>query len=189
MTPTGLPDDDLMPDEARALAALREPVEPPAGLRDRVEANLRRRGAIRSSARRWVGPLAAAAGIVLAYYAGTRSAASTPPAVSGTQYAFFLMNTPETQWPDSMTESQVVEAFRQWAGPLATAGRLAVADELAPQHYLVDADNVRDGDVATGMNGFFVVTAISDSAAFALARSLPSVRHGGVVAVQRLMSR
>lgn len=188
MTRPDSSDDDLSPAEARALAALRTSVEPSADVKRRVLADLRSRRAFRSPYR-WAVRVAAVAGFVLAYYAGARSVGSAPAAAAGPQYAFFLMNTPVTQWPDTLSAPQIVTAFREWAAPLATAARLASADELAPDFYLVNATGARAGDTAAGVNGFFVVTAADDSAAIALARSLPSVQYGGEVSVQRLMSR
>jgi hypothetical protein len=183
-------DEQLTPDESRAMAALRVSVDPSPELYHRVSAGLGRRGAFRRPVRRWLGPLAAAAAVVLAYMAGVRSSAVPAPAtVPGPQYAFFLLNTPEARWPEDVSPVQIVEEFRSWAQPLATSGRLALADELAEEHQLVDQMTARIGDPAQGFNGFFVVSAPDDSAAIQLARTLPHVRQGGVVAVQRLMGR
>lgn len=182
-------DDRLTPDEERALASLRVPVEPSTELYGRVTSGLRASGRMQP-VRRWTGPLLAAAAIVLAYMAGLRSAGpSTPAAIPGPQYAFLLMNEPVVRWPDGMTAAQVVEEFRSWAGPLSASGRLVMADELAEEYRLVDQSTVSAGDPARGINGFFVVSAPDDSAAIALARTLPHVRQGGVVTVQRLMQR
>jgi len=180
--------DEWTPDEANALAALRTPADPSPDLYGRVRAAFGRRGAFEKPGRRWLVPLAVAAAIVLAYVAGLRAAAD-PVSVSGPQYAFFLLNRPEARWPDSVSQAQIVEEFRLWAQPLAVSGRLALGDELAGQRRLVDLTSVRTGDPAEGLSGFFVVTAPDDSAAVELARTLPHVRQGGVVAVQRLLAR
>lgn len=182
------PDEQLTPDETSALAALRSPARPSTELYERVHADLARQGVFHRPGRRWVGPLAAAAGIVLAYAAGMR-AATPPEPMPGQQYAFFLLNTPEARWPAGVTPAEIVEEFRSWAQPLAAAGRLAAADELAEEYRLVDLNGVRTGDLGDGVNGFFIVTAPDDSAAAELARTLPHVRQGGVVSVQRLMQR
>jgi hypothetical protein len=182
------PDERLTPDETSALAALRSPSQPSTELYERVRSNLARQGAFQRPVRRWIGPLAAAAGIALAYVAGMR-AATPPEPMPGQQYAFFLLNTPEARWPAGVTSAEIVEEFRSWAQPLVAAGRLAAADELAEEYRLVDLDAVRTGDRAEGVNGFFIVTAPDDSAAVMLARTLPHVRQGGVVSVQRLMRR
>jgi hypothetical protein len=182
------PDEQLTPDETSAIAALRSPSQPSTELYERVRSDLVRQGAFKRPVRRWVGPLAAAAGIALAYVAAMR-AATPPEPMPGPQYAFLLHNTPEARWPDGTSPTQIVEEFREWARPLASEGRLRLGDELADDHLLVDDERVLPGDRALGMNGMFIVSAPDDSSAIAIARTLPHVRQGGVVSVQRLMNR
>lgn len=174
----------LPPQATEALRALRRPVAPPDSLYHSVVAGLRARGALRDPRRRWTRAVGVAAAVGLAFVGGRYSAA--PEVAAGPEYAFFLLNTPAARWPAGMTGQQIVEEFEAWASPLARDRRLVLAERLSRDRLLVDSAGIRVGDDAQGLNGLFVVRAAGLESATALARTLPHVRRGGVVAVQPL---
>lgn len=183
-------DSDLQsPDEAAAYRRLRRPVAPTSGHSAKVRDAIRRRGGFASSIRSWWVPLAIAASLLIGFVGGRQSWTDEPERPSGQQYAIVLLNSPSPTWPAGTTEEQIVGEYRDWSVRLARLGRLSVAEELDSARILVDGSGARAGDVSSGLAGLFLISAANDSAAAALASTLPHVRQGGVVAVQRVTTR
>lgn len=187
-----MPDDLVDPvdgEEAEALRRLRQPFEPSAAHGNAVRESLRRRGAFRTRVAGWWIPLAMAASLMIGLLAGRQWPDRPDTTGAGDEYVIVLLNRPAPAWPAGTTADQVVSAYRDWSRRLAREGRLMVAEELDSTRILVDDSGVRNGDIATALGGLFVVRAANDSAAVALAASLPHVRQGGTVSVQRVIAR
>lgn len=175
--------------EGEALRRLRQPVEPSAAHARTVRELLRQRGAFRRPGAGWGMPLAIAASLLIGLMVGRQTRSDAVAAATGDEYVFVLLNHPAPTWPRGTTEGQIVNAYREWSGRLARAGQLSVAEELDSARIVVDSAGPRRGEFAGGFGGFFLVRADDDSAAAVLAASLPHVRQGGAVAIQRVTTR
>ncbi|HEX6316777.1 MAG TPA: hypothetical protein VFZ73_18025 [Gemmatimonadaceae bacterium] len=175
--------------QADALARLRQPVEPSPAAAQALRDALRRGGAFPEPSRSWRMPLAIAASLVIGAIAGREWWPKPVRVAAGDEYVIVLLNDPPPTWPAGTTEQQIVGAYRDWSSRLARAGMLSVAEELDPMRILVDGSGVRARGADGALEGLFLVRAESDSAASALASTLPHVRQGGVVAVQRVTTR
>jgi len=185
--------EELAPEVAAALRALRQEEDPPPQLYQRVTGELRARGLIRTQASRpW--PLftaiaGLAAGLAIGFFGGRLGveAESTPPKTPS--FALFLMASSAVHYPDSASDADRVEMYRRWARPLAEAGRLSLGEELVPRRYLVDSSRTTTVAADGAIDGMFVVSAPSVDSAISLAATLPHVRYGGAVMVQEIARR
>jgi hypothetical protein len=185
------PETPLPPELAASLRKLRTPTLPSAELYAHVADGLRERGAFRPWIRNWRSVAGIAAALIVAFVGGraTRAPAAEPESVPGTDYVMLLLNTPAPNIPSGQTEMEGVAEYRDWATPFARAGRMTFGDEFAPSRYLVDTAGARAAEVAAGVAGMFDIRAADVDVALEIARTLPHVRQGGVVAVQPLMGR
>jgi hypothetical protein len=92
-------------------------------------------------------------------------------------------------YPAALTEMDVVDLYRSWAGQLAQSGQLTFGEEMVPRRYAVSRFSTLETPVEGSVDGMFVVSAPSADSAFALARTLPHVRYGGTVMVQQINKR
>jgi hypothetical protein len=97
-----------------------------------------------------------------------------------------LLHEDESFQPDRAPFPHRAEVGR-WARRLQRAGELIEGDRLGLQGNLVTpngaATGLAPGDV---ISGFFVVRAVSDERALAIARTCPHLTHGGYVELRRI---
>lgn len=180
-------EDDLTPEERDALARLPREAEPPPELEDRVAAELRRRGLLRSRRRGWIaGRLAAA---VVLFAAGLGAGAvlfrGTPVASSGLGAdSFLLLLYPGPGFVPAGAQERAarVEEYSAWARGLRRDGRLLAAERLGEGRRILGRHDPAAAPEAP--LGFFLVTAASFDQAAEIAGSCPHLLHGGQVAVQ-----
>jgi hypothetical protein len=180
-------DDELTPEEKRALAGLAGGPEPSAGLEDAVVSRLSRQGLIAQSRTRWTRwtrwALAAAAGIAL-FAAGLAlgqrrgaPASEAGPAAGMTRYVLLLYNAPgEATLTDTEMAARVDE-YRNWAISLRQSGSDISGEKLASRNLDLGSSAAAAGPEPLG--GFFIFSAKDPEVALAIARSCPHLRHGG----------
>jgi hypothetical protein len=168
-------------------------VRTPAGGGVHAHAAVRRpgRASVRSRNRStWLRAAAAAlAGIALfsaGVVAGARTGA-TPP--DGPRYALLLLPGPEFVEAAGAAEAERVAEYGAWAGRLAAAERLVLAEKLGETVGTVGAGGL--STLATPaptdqVLGFFIIVAQTDAEALAAARESPHAAAGGRVAVIRI---
>jgi hypothetical protein len=180
------------------LRSLGGDVPPPSPLKTRVLHDLRARGVLRPAgaaapAPRWW-PLAAAAAAVAVFVAGYALGGRPPgPVPQGpARYALLLYDDAASAaiQPDPRTVAEYVGWARSWR----ERGLFVDGEKLGPGGELLVARGadvlVEPLDVGTAaelwLTGFFLIGAESDSAAVAVARSCPHLRHGGRIVLRRL---
>jgi hypothetical protein len=175
-------DEDLTRDERDRLARARVPVEPPSGLEDRTVRALRERGLVRRPRPRAIaiGAFAAAAAIVLA--AGW--AAMSRTAAPGAGPRFVLLLYAGTDAPAGTADIRRQE-YAAWARELASRGVAITGEELGSETLEVGTGASSAADLLP--RGFFVVSAESLEAAERIAATCPHLRHGGRIAVKRIV--
>jgi hypothetical protein len=148
-----------------------------------------------------------AAALILGVALGQRSANGSRAAVSATpaiatpstpkeKYVLLLHGpararrlTPQQAAADSATERALVAEYSAWAGRLAAAGSLVMAEKLADDPLtMLAASGARELPrfTADELGGFFVIQASDSAEAFRIARECPHLRHGGTVQVRRI---
>ncbi len=178
--------DELTPEEARALRSLTEGEAPPAALERATVARLRERGLLagrRRSRSRWL--LAAAAGIALfcaGVLVGHRRPEAPSSAAEGPRFVLFLYDAPsEPELTDAQMQERVSE-YRNWAIGLRESGADIRGEKLK-------TGGRRLGSASAGeapLGGYFIVSAKDWSAAMEIARSCPHLKHGGTVEVREI---
>ncbi len=184
-------DDDLTPEEKRALEGLASGPEPPPALEDAVVSRLAERGLISGPTQRPGGrpfvawALAAAAGVALfaaGLAVGQRRSTSAPPsagtaAPAAARYVLLLYDAPdEPQLSESEMASRVSE-YRDWAVGLRRQGSDISGEKLSSQSLDLGAAAAVPGPEPLG--GYFVFSATDAEAALVIARSCPHLKHGG----------
>ena len=181
-------DEDLTPEEKRALEGLASGPEPPPALEDAVVSRLAERGLITARGgeqRRWAAwALAAAAGVALfaaGLAVGQRRSAPAPPAATAApaaaRYVLLLYDAPDEP---QLTESEIVSRvseYRDWAVGLRRQGSDISGEKLSSQSLDLGAAAAVPGPEPLG--GYFVFSARDRDAALAIARSCPHLKHGG----------
>jgi len=179
-------DDDLTPEEAKALKGLADGAAPPAALERATVARLRERGLLappRRARASWL--LAAAAGVALfcvGLFVGHHSGAAPSGGGAQPRFALFLYDAPlEFTLTDAQMQERVSE-YRNWAIALRRSGAEIHGEKLKPEaNRLGDA---RSGDAPLG--GYFIVSAKDWNAAMEIARSCPHLKHGGTIEVREI---
>ena len=128
------------------------------------------------------------------------AAPSSPPLVTAAapkeKYVLLLHGpartsptTPQQSAADSAAERALVAEYSAWAGRLAAAGSLVMAEKLADDPLTVLAANGATQlprFTADELGGFFVIQAADSAEAFRIARECPHLKHGGTVQVRRI---
>ncbi len=158
------------------------PPPPPAELKQRVTASLRRNGVLRPRPSWSQVPLAVAAGLVL-FLAGTQWPRSAP-ANAGREPAFVLLLYEDTTFTPAVPAAEVVREYTAWAAEVAERGDLVLAEELDPLvQVVVPGARVDTGSLGQP-TGLFVLRAADSDAARELARNHPHLKHGGRIVVR-----
>lgn len=191
------PDNDLNSDELQALAALRQAVEPPSQLEQRVVAELAERGLTRRGPEWWRAAAVAAAlmmAAALGYAAGVGSLSpGAGTGVTDTQrsstFALFVYDPVEGiagVGPDAVSEAAA------WANLLAEQGVLASAEKLQDEGRRLMS---RDGAVQPAadfppageslvLGGFFMIRAANFDEAQRIAAECPLLRYGSTIEIR-----
>jgi hypothetical protein len=182
-------------------------IEPPEALESRVVRALVARDLVRAGGKTpragrlgWVAVAAAlAVSLTAAFLLGrataARSAAPVPAEGAAAQFALLLYET-DTYDPAKGAEARArYDEYSRWVAEarrrrqFVTGEDLAVDDgfTLAPTHHEPAA--AREVSAAPGavLSGIFFITASDYDDALSLAESLPHLRHGGHVVVQRVI--
>jgi hypothetical protein len=178
-------DDELTPEEAKALRSLAEGEMPARALEQATVARLKERGLL-SPPRRfraaWL--LAAAAGIALfcaGVFVGHRRP-EAPSSAAGPRFVLFLYDAPsEPELTDPQMQERVSE-YRDWAIALRKSGADIRGEKLKPEGR-------RLGEASPGeapLGGYFIVSAKDWNAAMEIARSCPHLKHGGTIEVREI---
>jgi hypothetical protein len=174
--------------ERAEFATLLRQSAPPADLERRVIGRLatagllaRRRAPL--AQRSWL--LAAGLTLLLVGFGLGRWQAPSANAGPMTRY-LLLLHQDESFRPDRPLVALRAEVGR-WARRLQRAGELIEGDRLGLQGHLVTpggaATGLAAGDV---IDGFFVIRAVSDERALAIARTCPHLAHGGRIELRRI---
>jgi len=175
--------NDLTPEERRALEALSRGPEPPPGLEEAVVSRLAQRGFIAPRRRTWItGALAAAAGLALfaaGVAVGTRraSAPAQSPAPAMTRYVLLLYDASGEETLSAAEMAERVAEYRDWAVGLRKQGSDITGEKLSRESLDLGAAGAAQRPEPLG--GYFVFSASDPAAALAVARSCPHLKHGG----------
>jgi hypothetical protein len=181
-------DEELSPQEVRALRTLAEGPEPPGGLEEAAVARLRADGGIASrnpTRRYW---LAAAAAALVFFAAGLwlggRHLAIPAEATRMPRFVLFLYDAPgeETILPEQM-EARIAE-YRQWAQDWRARGRDIRGEKLESEGRMLPSSDGGEGPWPLG--GYFIVAARDFEAALDVARSCPHLKYGGRIEVRAI---
>jgi hypothetical protein len=174
---------DSNDDRPRELSGLPREITPPERLRDRITADLRSRGLVRSprSTR-----LHRAAFLLLPLLAGFAAGWMLKPASGPSEghqsgqprYVLLLYG------GTTSTSGDPVREYGSWAQRLVAAGTPVSGEKLAPVRFVVGAPLADTAHADLG--GFFIVQAADDQRARELALSHPHVRRGGTIVVRRI---
>jgi hypothetical protein len=165
-----------------------ESIEPPARLQERVVESLRARALLRAPrsvlAPRWAWPVAIAAGLLLfagGWAVGRRTAPEpgAGPAAGLRHYTLLLYEGPRFN-VGGTPEAALVREYTAWAHGLAGKGRLVAGEKLGTNEWTLGDQS----ETSSGPTGFFVIAAIGDDEALAIARTCPHLRYGGTVSVR-----
>jgi hypothetical protein len=159
--------------EEELLRSLPRDAPPPAGLEDRVVANLRAAGVIRR--RRSLLPLAAAAALAVLLLSIGFAAGRWQPSPPRT-YALLLRDSGRP------ADGARVAEYVAWSRNDFVVGGQKLGDrgKLLTATRTADLDFARQGE----LGGFFIVAADSLDEAAALALECPHVRYGGSIEVR-----
>jgi hypothetical protein len=183
-------DLDWTEQERAELAALLRQ-SPPSELEGRVIGRLvtagllaRRRAPV--ARRSWL--LAAGLALLLVGFGLGRWQAPSSDAGPMTRY-LLLLHEDESFRRDRPPLAMRAEVAR-WATRLQRAGELIEGDRLGLQGNLVTPPNGAATGLAPGdvISGFFMVRAVSDERALAIARTCPHLAHGGRIELRRIQA-
>jgi hypothetical protein len=184
-------DNDLTPEEERALRALGSGSAPPAGLEEATLARLRGEGLVRArSPRRGALLRALTAAAALAVFAAglavgrwTLQGGAASAADSGPSFVLFLYDAPSEPAMSDAEMRERVSEYRNWAIALRRSGAEIRGEKLRRDRA------ERLGPAAPGaspLGGYFVIQAKDWNAAMEVARSCPHLRHGGTIEVRQI---
>lgn len=99
-------------------------------------------------------------------------------------YALFLLG----QAPEAVSRApgELEEEYRAWTASLARAGRVSFAREVRGAPTVIEGQQVHTRAPSDAVTGMFIVFAADSADAHAMALTLPHVRDGGRVQVQRV---
>jgi hypothetical protein len=131
--------------------------------------------------------LGVAAGLVL-FLAGSwwGRQGDRVPAAQGQRFALFLLEDSTFQGTEQVGHDSLVAEYSAWAGELAENGNLVMGEELGEEAWPVGPTEPERSPAAR-ITGFFILTAASEEAALALARSSPHLRYGGAIVVRPIV--
>jgi len=174
--------------ERAELAALLRQSAPPAELERRVIGRLataglltRRRAPV--AHRSWL--LAAGLALLLVGFGLGRWQA--PSSNAGPMARYLLLLHEDESFRPARAPAALQAEVGRWARHLQQAGELIEGDRLGRQGHLLTpsgpATGLAPGDVIAG---FFVLRAVSDERALAIARTCPHLAYGGRLALRRI---
>ena len=188
-----LMEDELTPEEKRALTALGSAAPPPSGLEEATLSRLRAEGLVRRRGRSGNASRLLAAAAALALFAaglvlGRRSTPATaaPSASSGVEGPRFVLFLYDAPTEPAMSEAQMqerVSEYRNWASGLRRRGASIRGEKLQSGRA------ERLGPAAAGeapLGGYFVISAKDWDSAMEVARSCPHLKHGGTIEVRQV---
>lgn len=194
----------------RELQNLPRELAPPASLEQRVTTELQHRGLLgakREAATpqtglvRWALPLAASLLALgtgfwlgrLGHQAGPDRSAT---AASAATYALLLYETPGYERATGAAERDRFDEYSRWVAEARRRGQFVGGEDLAVDRGWRVAPAPQGLEIRPGvalevggapLSGIFFITADEDSHALSLAESLPHLRHGGEVVLQRIL--
>ena len=183
------------------LHVLEQEAVPPPHLKGRIMQSLRERGSLRSTRPVWrplrLAAVAIAAAILLfSTGVGIGRRSVTPPSDTRPQYLLLLYEGRDFQLDRSnAAEMALYEAeYDAWAAGLRARGVGAQGKALALNaHLLRDTPQgvrVESGDAVSAqgvIDGFFIIRVADEAQAVAIARTHPHLRHGGWIALRRII--
>lgn len=169
---------------------------PPAALRQRVLGDLRKRGLVQTKRANLFGVVArmaaalalvalgAIASRMLDGGAGTGSddIAAVPTASSTDTTQFALLLYEPSGFDTTRTHAELAAEYGAWARTLDSR---FVAGEALGEERVVGGET--GASAASTPTGFFIIRSASWEAAMSIAGTCPHLRHGGVVAVRRIL--
>ena len=191
-----------MNDEANdPLRTLERAATPPPHLKGRVLRSLEQRGLLQvttwSVARRSGRPIGAVAAGVLLFAAGVAFGRRSMVSAADTRPSFALLLYEGADFHGDRPESALIVEYRAWAESLRARGVLVRGEALdtatqlmrqTPQGVQVQSDGGGRGVSDQGvLTGFFIIHAADEAEAVAVARTCPHLRHGGRIALRRVI--
>jgi hypothetical protein len=199
-------EEELSPDERRALGALAGEKEPPALLEERVVKVLKESNLIRPSRAGWW-PAAGWARVAAAFAAalvlftagllvGTRRA-SAPARQAGMSEFLLILRAPAPHLQATTSEAvlQRVREYEAWSGEVRREGLMLEGEKLKEEaRTLHGADGrpavsvSRDGPTEEegSVAGFFLIRARDYEHAVTIAEGCPHLKYGGSIEVRQI---
>jgi hypothetical protein len=165
-------------------------IQPPDVLKARVTGTLRERGLLRRAASPWRAVLAIAAGLVL--FASGVIVGGRPERLARTGGNYALLLYEDAGFDRQTPEDTYIAEYSAWAESLRKRGVLAGGNALDPGSRLLrDSATIETRDVTTNegtMSGYFIIRAASQEEAEAIAKTCPHLKHGGRIALRRIIA-
>ena len=180
---------DLSPDERKALGAMKQDRQPPARVEQAILHTLRQRGLL-AVRRRWSLPVIAAAAValVLAAWLGAQWQARRAPAepihLAQSRFVILLYAGDSAANADGMSRR---DEYAAWTHRLAAQGTTISGEELEETGVDIPAGSMSSQTLAQP-RGYFVIGARDVADARAIAATCPHLRHGGRIVVRRIVS-
>ncbi|HSA57309.1 MAG TPA: hypothetical protein VLE53_16475 [Gemmatimonadaceae bacterium] len=165
---------------------LHRDASPPPELRDRVEASLRARGVLAPMRAPWWRPLRAAAvllaAVALGFFSGRASRAS-----AGTLPRYLLLLYEDSTYRDDRPVREIVGEYARWADSLRQHGALELGEKLVEGGVMLRGGGATESASGAALpTGLFVIRAIGDAAARAIAATSPHLRYGGHIELRAI---
>lgn len=173
------------------MTELEQEATPPPHLKRRVTASLRERGLLRGSGTNvWLMRVAAAAVLFLGGFLTAKAAgagAAGEQVASGPRWLLLLYE--DSTFSPRAPIPELVREYAAWADSLRSAGSLELGEKLGMSGTVISEEfedhNLTASDLGE-VAGMFIVRAADESAARAIARSCPHLRHNGRVVVKAI---
>jgi hypothetical protein len=169
-------------------------IAPPDLLKHRVIGTLRERGVLRKTRRPLWRPLGAIAAALVLFAAGVGVGRRSPALVADRTPSYALLLYEGRDFDQHTPVPTYVAEYSAWAGSLRERGVLVSGRALDPSSRLMRDSlgvvTMEGRDVTTDegtMAGFFIVHASSEAEAEAIARTCPHLKHGGRIALRRIV--
>lgn len=180
------------------LRALEREAPPPPGLKGRLVHSLKERGLLRE--KQWpVSPRAgqaigAVAVALIVFTAGVAIGRHPRALATDTRPSYLLMLYEGGDFQRDRPKAELIAEYNAWAASLRARGIFERGEALDAGTRLLgntpQGVQVQSGEVVSSLGvltGFFIIRAADEAEATAVARTCPHLRHGGRIAVRRVL--
>ena len=184
------------PDDPRR--ALDREASPPPGLKGRIAHSLKERGLLREKqwpvSRRLGQAIGGVAVALMLFIAGVAIGRHPRALATDTRASFLLMLYEGEDFRRDRPEVEMIAEYSAWAASLRARGIFERGEALDTGTRLLGNTphgvQVQSGEVVSSLGllaGFFIIRAADEAEATAVARTCPHLRHGGRIAVRRVL--